>query len=180
MKKSILCIIMISFLFCACGRHETTVNQSGDSYVATGNNGQTDVTENVNDENDVYGTDDFEKKLKMTVDDQEVIITLYDTPESDELYDMCPLELIFEDYNGTEKISFLPHDLSVDGETDGCEPEAGDLCYYAPWGNLAAFYQDFEYSDNLILLGYIDSGLEVLEEQYNDFSVVLERYTISE
>ena len=64
MKKSILYIIVISFLLCACGRQETTVNQSGDSYVDTGNNGQTDVTENVNDENAVYGTDDFEKKTE--------------------------------------------------------------------------------------------------------------------
>lgn len=168
MKKSILCILLVCLLFGACGRRETSVNQSGDSYVDMGNNEQTDVTEN------------FEKKLKMSVGTQEIIITLYDTYESDALYDMCPLELIFEDYNGTEKISFLLRDLPVDEETDGCEPEAGDLCYYAPWGNLAVFYEDFRYSDNLVLLGHIDSGLETLTEQYNDFSVVLERYITSE
>ncbi len=118
--------------------------------------------------------DNSEKKLKMTIDGQEVSITLYDTPAANALYDMCPLELNFEDFNGTEKISYLPQNLPTEGEPDGCDPDVGDFCLYAPWGNLSVFYQDFRYSDGLILLGHIDSGIELLSNQENDFSVTLE------
>lgn len=115
-----------------------------------------------------------ERKLKMTVADQEILITLYNTPAANALYEMLPLELNFEDFNGIEKISYLSETLSTDGEPDGCDPEVGDLCLYAPWGNLSIFYQDFRYSDSLIRLGHIDSGMEWIAEQDNDFSVKLE------
>ena len=117
--------------------------------------------------------DDNEKSLKMTADGQEVLITLYDTPAAKALYDMCPMELDFKDFNGTEKISYLPQDLPTEGEQGGCTPKTGDICLYAPWGNLAVFYHDFQYSDDLILLGHIDSGIELLTGQDNDFSVTL-------
>ena len=38
----------------------------------------------------------------------------------------------------------------------------GDLCYYAPWGNLAFFYADYRYSSGLIRLGRLDGGIEPL------------------
>ena len=114
------------------------------------------------------------RKLKMTVDGQEIPVTLYDTPAANALYEMLPLELSFEDFNGIEKISYLSQELPTEGEPDGCDPDVGDLCLYAPWGNLSVFYQDFRYSDNLILLGHVDSGMELLAGQNEDFSVTLE------
>ena|SRR6266404_239516 len=38
----------------------------------------------------------------------------------------------------------------------GSEPSVGDIAFYAPWGNLAIFYQDAEYANGLIILGKID------------------------
>ena len=116
-----------------------------------------------------------ERKLKMTVNGQEVAITLYDTPAANALYDMLPLDLNFEDFNGIEKISYLSQELPTEGEPDGCDPDVGDLCLYAPWGNLSIFYQDFRYSDSLIMLGHIDSGMDVISEMEEDFSVILEK-----
>lgn len=52
--------------------------------------------------------------------------------------------------------------------------EKGDLCLYAPWGNLSVFYQDFRYSNSLILLGHIDSGIDVISSMNGDFSATLE------
>lgn len=115
-----------------------------------------------------------ERSLKMTIDGQEISITLYDTPATNALYDMLPLELSFEDFNGVEKISYLPQDLPTEGEPDGCDPDVGDLCLYAPWGNLSVFYQDFRYSDGLIMLGHVDSGMELISDQSGDFSAILE------
>jgi len=38
----------------------------------------------------------------------------------------------------------------------------GDIAYYAPWGNLAILYKDFGYSDGLIILWRLDSGIETI------------------
>ncbi|MGN0630675.1 MAG: cyclophilin-like fold protein [Ruminococcus sp.] len=115
-----------------------------------------------------------ERKLKMIIDGQELAVTLYDTPAANALYEMLPLELNFEDFNGIEKISYLSEKLSTEGEPDGCDPDVGDLCLYAPWGNLSVFYNDFRYSDSLILLGHIDSGMDIISGMSEDFAVTLE------
>ena len=114
-------------------------------------------------------------KVKMNVDGQEIMITLYDTPVANALYEMLPLELTFEDFNGIEKISYLPEALPTDGEPDGCDPDVGDFCLYAPWGNLSIFYQDFRYSDDLILLGHLDSGIDIISSMIADTTVILEK-----
>ena len=116
-----------------------------------------------------------EKTVIMVVDEEEIVITLYDTPAANALYEMLPLELEFEDFNQTEKISYLTKELPAEGEPESCDPEEGDLCLYAPWGNLAIFYQDFGESDGLILLGHVESGMEILSEKDSDFSAVLRR-----
>ena len=117
----------------------------------------------------------MERKLKLTVDGQEWSITLYDTPAANALYDMLPLDLTFEDFNGVEKISYLTDELSTEGEPDGCDPDVGDFCLYTPWRNLSIFYQDFRYSDSLIKLGHIDSGMEIISSMNEDFSATLEK-----
>lgn len=118
--------------------------------------------------------EDGEKKVKMTIDGQEIFITLYDTTAANALYGMLPLDLSFEDYNGVEKISYLSQTLPTTGERDGYDPDIGDLCLYAPWENLSVFYQDFRYSDGLILLGHIDSGTDLISAHGGEFSATLE------
>lgn len=73
---------------------------------------------------------------------------------------LLPLELTLGDYNRTEKIADLPRHLATDSASDGIQPVAGDLTYYAPWGNLAIFYRDFGYSRGLVLLGRIEGDVE--------------------
>ena len=116
-----------------------------------------------------------ERHAKMMVNGQEVLITLYDTPTANALYEALPMELSFSDYNGTEKIAYPPEELPTDGEPDGCDPDIGDLCLYAPWGNLCVFYQDFHYSVSLIKLGRVEIGLDALSRMSGDFKVTLEQ-----
>ena len=60
------------------------------------------------EEREVYiEVENTERKLKMTVNGQEVAITLYDTPAANALYDMLPLDLTFEDFNGIVIILML-------------------------------------------------------------------------
>lgn len=62
----------------------------------------------------------------------------------------------------TEKVCDLPRPLMTRGAPDGFEPSAGDVAYYAPWGNLAIFYEDTKHSKDLVQLGRVDTGLELL------------------
>lgn len=126
---------------------------------------------------DVQPSDDTsaEHIAKMTVNDQEILITLYDTPTANALYEALPMELSFSDYSGTEKIAYPPETLPTEGEPDGCDPDVGDLCLYAPWGNLCIFYKDFRYSVSLIKLGRVESGMDILSGMDGDFTVTLER-----
>ena len=54
-------------------------------------------------------------------------------------------------------------------------PDVGDLCLYAPWGNLSIFYQDFRYSESLIMLGHVDSGMDIVSSMEENTAVVLEK-----
>ncbi|GAA3778281.1 hypothetical protein GCM10022225_77750 [Plantactinospora mayteni] len=77
---------------------------------------------------------------------------------------MLPLTLEFEDFAGKEKISHLPRKLATDGST-GSAPANGDLIYYVPWGNLGFFYNSDEtYSDQVIMIGTIETGHERLND----------------
>lgn len=89
--------------------------------------------------------------------------TLEDNESARDFASLLPLKLSLRDYNSTEKIADLPRKLSTAGAPDGIDPSVGDLTYYAPWGNLAIFYKDFDYSKGLIKLGTVDSGLDVIQ-----------------
>ncbi len=128
----------------------------------------------VTEEVDVKAEESAKRKITMMVNEQSISIVLYDTPAANALYDMLPLELTFEDYNGIEKISYLSGKLPTEGEPDGCDPERGDFCLYAPWGNLSIFYEDFGESNGLIPLGHVENGIEILSGMDSDFSVILE------
>lgn len=113
--------------------------------------------------------------MTMTVDGQEVTITLLDNATARSMWGQLPLTLMFEDYNGTEKIAYPPEELSQEGAPGSYDPSAGDVTVYGPWGNIVIFYQDFRNSAGLIPIGHIDAGLEILSGQAGDFTAVLER-----
>lgn len=55
---------------------------------------------------------------------------------------------------------------------DTFDPGVGDLCLYAPWGNLCIFYRDFRESTSLIPLGHIDSGMDVIGGMVEEVKVL--------
>ena len=100
--------------------------------------------------------------LRITVGTTVLTATLADNPTALDFAALLPLTLTLRDYAGTEKISDLPRKLATAEAPAGYQPAAGDLTYYAPWGNLALFYKDFSYSHSLIHLGGLDAGIEAL------------------
>ena len=98
-------------------------------------------------------------KVRMDVDGTGITATPDDNATSKDFASLLPLTSSLDDYNGTERISYLPRKLSTRGAPAGMEPAAGDTAYYAPWGNLAIFYKDFKYSRGLVKLGTVDSSV---------------------
>lgn len=187
MKKGILILlgILLCFGLVACAGQQATPPVSNQSSTQeqpdTQNN--TEATENQStssqaaepSSNNTETPETGERKVKLTVDGQEFDVTLYDTPAANALYDMLPLELTFEDFNGIEKIAYMDNELPTEGEPSKFDPDVGDLCLYAPWGNLSIFYKDFRNSNGLISLGHIDSGMDLIAKMNSDFSATLEK-----
>jgi hypothetical protein len=100
--------------------------------------------------------------IRLTINGKTITASLNDNATARDFLALLPLTLTLEDYAATEKIAYLPRKLSTAGAPAGFDPSIGDITYYAPWGNLAIFYQDFGYSEGLVNLGRIDSGIEAL------------------
>jgi hypothetical protein len=79
-------------------------------------------------------------KIRITVNDRVLTATLDDTAAARDFATQLPLAMTLEDYASTEKIAYLPRKLNTAGAPGGMTPAAGDIAYYAPWGNLAVFY----------------------------------------
>ncbi|MGN1142804.1 MAG: cyclophilin-like fold protein, partial [Oliverpabstia sp.] len=116
------------------------------------------------------------RKIRFVLDDGEMIVGLYENSASDDLLGRLPMTVGFEDYNGTEKISYLDAELDLSNAPGECTPQTGDLTYYAPWGNLAFFYHDFRNSPQFIPLGRIETCGEYLENLDSYTEVTIERY----
>ncbi len=98
-------------------------------------------------------------KIRFIFDDRSVTATLNDSPSTQDFVAQLPLTLELEDYANTEKIAYLPSKLTKEGAPAGVSSKAGDISYYAPWGNLVVFYKSFGYASGLINLGKIDGDL---------------------
>lgn len=116
-----------------------------------------------------------ETRIRLSFPGGEAIVVLDDDPAAHDFLSLLPLTLRFEDYNRTEKISYLPRRLDTGRSPDSCDPSEGSFTYYAPWGNLAVFYRDFRHSEGLVPLGRVESGLEDFARMGDGVSVRLER-----
>ena len=104
------------------------------------------------------------RRQKQQFDNREIVVELDDNSATRDLVSRLPLDVQFEDFNGTEKICYLDEDLDTSDVSTSCLPVQGTLAYYIPWGNICFFYHDFQESNNLAPLGKVVEGLEYLEE----------------
>jgi len=103
-----------------------------------------------------------ENNVVVNINGHAISARLADNPVSRELAERLPQTLKVDDYNGIEKTGKISRRLGTDGVPAGYAPKAGDIVYYAPWGNLVFFYKDFRYYDGLIYLGHMEGSLESL------------------
>ena len=189
MKKGIILFlsVLLCFTIAACAEQKTKppVSEQSSGQEQSDTQNSTEVSENQSansqelessNSTETSGTPETgARKIKLAIDGQEFDVTLYHTPAANALYDMLPLELTLEDFNGIEKIAYMENELPTEGEPDEFDPDVGDLCLYVPWGNLSIFYKDFRSSNGLISLGHIDSGMDIISGKSEDFSALLEK-----
>ena len=101
-------------------------------------------------------------KIRIAFGGHDFTATLYDSPSARDFAFMLPLDLTIDNYSTNEKIAYLPRKLTEEGSGPFADEAPGDLCYYAPWANLAFFYASYRYSNGLIRLGRLDGGIEPL------------------
>ncbi len=198
-----VCALMVMLALCAsllaaCGGNTAPASENGNAEsvsVSTGTEDQQEgeqqesVSSEESSENSSYdptvtgtyedgSTPEFSgTRLRLTINgEEEVMIALYDNTAVDVLLDRLPLEnLLFFDLSGIEKpIERLEEPLSLGSEEPGYDPVTGEMVIYRPWANFTIFYGDFRYSDELVLLGKVESGLEALSSKTDDFTGVLE------
>jgi len=116
--------------------------------------------------------EDKPMKIRLLLNDKSISATLYNNPQTRDFIALLPLSLTMENY-ANERIAYLPRKLSANNAPAGSTPKAGDLSYYAPWGNIAVFLEGFRYSRGLLPLGHIDERLELLQ-QNGPFTVRIE------
>lgn len=95
-------------------------------------------------------------KIELIVDGDSVTATLFDTPTGRDFASLLPLNITLNDYAEIERIGVLPRRLTMVQAPEGMTPEAGDMTFYAPWGNLAIFICGGTYARSLIPVGKID------------------------
>jgi hypothetical protein len=97
--------------------------------------------------------------IRLSIDGHPAEATLNDSAAARDFATLLPLTLDLSDFHHSERIADLPRRLSTSGAPQAAEPKAGDLAYYAPWGNLALFYRDGDApSDGLVILGRVAGG----------------------
>lgn len=116
-------------------------------------------------------------RIKLTFECNEIYALINNSKAGDDFLSLLPLSVKAEDFNSTEKIFYLSKKLNTQNEPDGINPKAGDITYYAPWGNIAIFYKNFRYSNNLIYLGKFEnvSDIEKLSNIKGNFDIRIER-----
>jgi hypothetical protein len=97
-------------------------------------------------------------RIRLTFADQDFTATLETNPAARDFLRQLPLDLRIEDYGGSEKIAYLPTPLTEADAGPISDPSPGDICYFAPWGNLAMYHGDYSNYPRLIRLGRLDDG----------------------
>lgn len=110
-------------------------------------------------------------RVKLTWDGGEAVLALVSNKTTEDFVSRLPFTLTMEDYAGTEKIGRFSEALYKDTDVSGLTPTVGTAAIYAPWGNLAVFYGSASYSKDLIPVGSIESGLDALSSENDNFEV---------
>lgn len=189
MKKcAVIFMALLMLLVVACGAKKNTqeednsevktmVNTTGNTESSTAENvtKEAEKTELVSAQPTAKKNEITQNKIRIATPDGDIIVVLEDNSASADLLNRLPMTVHFEDFNNTEKISYIDGKLDTSNAVTEYTPLAGAFAYYIPWGNLSVFYEDFRQSSGLASLGTVESGMEYVKTMDNYDSVTIER-----
>lgn len=113
-----------------------------------------------------------EEKMKIKVEGNNITIVyeLNDSQASQDLYAQLPLTIEVENYSTNEKIFYPPQDLNIEN-TPLANAKKGSLTYYAAWGDVVMFYDDFGEGNQLYALGEVISGKEDIKNLVDSVTI---------
>lgn len=157
--KKVLMLLFIVCVICGCQSKNQDTNETMPKQAEAVN-----VTE----------YEILDQKIKIVINGQDVVISLYDNALSKQLIEALPLDCEFIEYGNCEKAADVKNLIVVEDEPLGYEPKPGDVVVYEPWGNFTVFFDEFRYSEALAPIGTVESGLDVLAQIDGNFSAHVE------
>lgn len=111
--------------------------------------------------------------IRILVGQESSVAELEDNPTTRDFLTLLPLTITFEDFAGKEKIKRLSKRLTTSGSPANQPANVWDIAYYVPWSNIAIFYKPYDPSPDLIRMGRVVSGQELLTKA-SSFSARIE------
>lgn len=169
MKKKIILLLEFTLLIFSCGNK---IN-------ADSNKKENNTVEAAKIENSktVDRKENEKMEVIMKVDGKQYNIVLNNSNAAKDFYNLLPLTMKLSDYGGAEKISDLKNKFNLDtsDSPSAYKGKPGDITLYAPWGNLALFYNNGPHAPRLVKLGEIKEGGKWMAKYKNDFEVRFEK-----
>lgn len=110
------------------------------------------------------------RQISVQFGDSVVIYELNNGTAAASLYEQLPLTVEVEDYSNNEKIFYPPQELDT-GDSPTAQAGAGTLAYYAPWGDVVMFYDNYNQNPSLYELGQAVSGAELVSEMSGTITI---------
>ena len=152
-----------------------SVSQEGEELsTETQSVGQTEEQVEISPESDNPGTGLTDPQIRLSFDGGEAIVRLNDSAAAQSFVSQLPMTQTFEDFNSIEKICRLSEEIPTEGAELGIDPSVADVTLYAPWNTLVFYYEDYGYNDDLIPMGHVESGMELLAAMGDEFEVTME------
>lgn len=159
--------LLLIFAMVGCSSQPQTVLETETDQSNETEGGRNPATENSMEESS-------DMRVRLTFDGGEAIFHLEDNAAARDFASRLPMTQTFEDFNEIEKICRLPEEITTDGVEMGTDPEIADVTLYAPWNTLVFYYEDYGYNDQLVPMGHVESGMELLAEMGDEFTVTME------
>ena len=109
-------------------------------------------------------------RIQVSDGNHNIIFELNDSDAAISLYNQLPLEIEVENYSSNEKMFYPPTILNT-SNTPLASGGLGILAYYAPWGDIVMFYDDFRVNSSLYELGRAVTGEDEIQNLSGNITI---------
>jgi hypothetical protein len=110
-------------------------------------------------------------QIKVSNSQYEIKFELNDSQAARDLAAQLPIKTQVKDYSDDEKI-FYPAKKLGTSATPETATHAGDLAYFAPWGDVVMYYRDFGAYPGLYRLGHVVAHQEQIERLTGEITII--------